>query len=191
MQCTCCRMRSSRPRGSRSCTWTTRAPQVSSSCFSSSSSTAPRFIRFNTRRFSNLTLDLERENGKVTAQKSQAFDRRSTHFVVVPATGGYLLRRNATDGLRYRSQIGRCIRTAIPREIFHPPCGAAFFFVCRGPPRLVVSRRPRVTERWTRKRERGEREGEAKPRLIAYRPFVSKVLPAVRPSFLRGQFVPR
>jgi len=104
------------------------------------------------------------------------------HYIVVTL---FIAGIMPSAGLRYRSQIGRRVarrydtRETFPstlRDLF-PRCCLA---VCEG----------RVRERGEREVERERQSRMEKPRLIAYRPFVSKVGLA-RPQFLRGRFVPR
>lgn len=71
-----------------------------------------------------------------------------------------------------------------PERLFRP-FYAIFFPVADA--RAAQGERESARER-ERRKERGS--GVEKPRLIAYRPFVSKVGLA-RPQFLRGRFVPR
>lgn len=94
----------------------------------------------------------------------------------------YLLRRNATDGLRYRSEIGRCTPTAIRRGIFHPVCARRdtplpFSSVSRGP-------LPEEKGRAETERARGEPQ-------INCLSTVCLESPPRESHFPRGQFVLR
>jgi len=102
------------------------------------------------------------------------------HYIAGTAGRRYLLRRNATG----RVKISLSNWTACPGRRYDA-VERLFIRFTRpfSSPLAVPPRERRATE------ERG-REGEEKQRLIAYRPFVSKLEPR-KAQFLRGRFVPR
>lgn len=110
------------------------------------------------------------------------------HYIVVP--GVIYCGVMPPAGLRYRSQIGRRVpaRRYDARETFHPFYTTFFLAVAVAAARAAKRERKREKRREERDRQRA-RAREEKLRLIAYRPFVSKVELPCKAQFLRGRFV--